>query len=193
MDGTSQEDMERPWMNRVHSFHAIPGESAIVDPLMLTKALVDDAVERGASLLINAVSCFVLDAADNVVSGIQFEDGTTLDVYDGEKVVIAIGPWSSQVEDWFNIPLPIDGVLSTSLTWNDTDCRPSLDSALFCNEDSAGCHLEILPRFDNLSMYLVVEDQPCRVHVYFGLPSSVPDHKNLVCPMLAGPMQHKKV
>lgn len=153
MDGTSRNDMEWPWINRAHSFHAIPGESAIVDPLKLTKAFVDDAVERGASLLINSVSGFDLDAADSIVSGIQFEDGTTLDVYNGEKVVIAIGPWSSRVEDWFNIPLPIDGVLSTALTWNYTDCIPNLYSALFCNEDSAGCHLEILPPFDG-SLYV---------------------------------------
>lgn len=153
IDGMSQKDMGQPWMKQVHSFHPIPGKSAIVDPQKLTKALVDDAVERGASLFINAVTGFDLDSADKIVSGIQFEDGTTLDVFDGEKVVIAIGPWSSRVEDWFNTPLPIDGVLSTSLTWNKTDSLPNLDSAIFCNEDSAGCHLEILPRFDG-SLYV---------------------------------------
>ena len=148
-----EDDSGSFWMDQVNSFDTVPGKSAIVDPRRLTQALVDDAVDKGASLLINSVSNFGFDDDKTSVSVIRFEDETTMDVQDGEAVVIAIGPWSSRVEDWFDTPLPIDGILSTSMTWQDTASLPYLNSALFCNEDSNACHLEILPRYDQ-SLYV---------------------------------------
>ena len=150
------------WMDRVPSIESLQGPSAVVDPEELTKALVGRAVQQGATFLSKSVCEF--DTIDNRVASIRFEDDDLLHIKENEDVVLALGPWSSRVEDWFHIPLPIDGVLSTSLIWdknnnnNKTDISSPhhllyFDAAVFCEEDTNGCHLEILPRYDG-SLYV---------------------------------------
>ena len=63
------------------------------------------------------------------------------------------GPWSCKVEDWLGVPLPLEGTWSTSLVYSPTDLAPPAaqrvatePAALFCREDSRGCHLEVFPR-----------------------------------------------
>lgn len=160
IDEKEYDESQVTWRDRVTSVDAIPGSAAIVDPEELTKALLDRAVQNGASLMIQSVCGFEVDEDDKSVTSIHFDDGDSLDLKDEENVVIAIGPWSSRIEDWFNTPLPVDGVVSASLTWDRTTTGsttkpaiPPLDAALFCQDDSNGCHLEILPRFDG-SLYV---------------------------------------
>lgn len=127
----------------------ILGRAAQVDPRELTCALLDRARGRGARLEINTVEG--LDADDDGrVTSVRFRDGTDFPVDD--DIVIALGPWSCRLEDWLEIPVPIEGVLSTSLLWENLS-EPLDHIALFCNEDSNGCHLEILPRPNN-SVYV---------------------------------------
>eukprot|EP00977_Amphora_coffeiformis_P030416 scaffold46860_cov168-Amphora_coffeaeformis.AAC.2 len=148
---------EDTWMDRVASIESLPGSSAIVDPEELTQALVNHVFQKGATFMAKSVCGF--DLEDKTVTSIRFDDGDSLDVKKDEDVVLALGPWSSRIEDWFHIPMPVDGVLSTSLIWdnnnNTTDDSSSFTvpshftSAVFCEEDSNGCHLEILPRKNN--------------------------------------------
>ena len=105
------------WMKQNYSFQPIPGRAATVDPYELTNCLVDNVVKQGASLLINSVDGFAIDDETKEVSAVRFVDGSCLQIDENEPVVVAMGPWSSRIEDWCNIPLPIDGVLSTSILW----------------------------------------------------------------------------
>ena len=151
---------ETSWMDRASSVKSLPGSSAIVDPEELTKTLVDHAVQNGATFMAKSVCGF--DMEGMTVTSIRFDDGDSLDLKLDEDVVIALGPWSSRIEVWFHIPLPMDGVLSTSLIWDSINTTaddssstvPScFDAAVFCEEDGNGCHLEILPRRDG-SLYV---------------------------------------
>lgn len=159
---TSSSSSLQNWRNRVANFEEILGPAAIVDPYERTNALVDHAVKRGANFLRQSVESFDVDMNDDedenekFVRSIRFQDNSTLPVAPGEDVVIAMGPWSSRIEDWFDVPLPIDGVSSTSIIWEDPQSSsnlPVIDAALFANEDVNGCHLEILPRSDG-SLYV---------------------------------------
>jgi glycine/D-amino acid oxidase-like deaminating enzyme len=123
----------------------IPGPSALVNPAELTRALFDAALERGATFRKGTVDGLETSEEGSRVTSISFEDGTSLEIEEKEEVVIALGPWSSRIEDWLDIPLPIDGVLSTSLLWEQLP-EHNVTAALFCKDDSNGCHLEIFPR-----------------------------------------------
>lgn len=50
------------------------------------------------------------------------------------------------VEDWFGLPLPMEGVKSTSLVYNVVQEVRTEPFACFCDEDSNHCHLELYPR-----------------------------------------------
>ena len=143
------------WKHRVSSFQSLAGSSATVDPKESIGAMMDNVLEQGASFMIESVNGFGTDAEKRRVTGMAFESGNALDVGDSEHVVIALGPWTSRIEDWFDTPLPIEGVLSTSLIWENAKKGKfsDIDAALFCHEDSNGCHLEILPRMDG-SLYV---------------------------------------
>lgn len=68
-----------------------------------------------------------------------------------EQVIIAMGPWSCLAEDWFDNPIPMEGVKSTSVTFKPEKMHESLQrqpAALFCSEDEFGCNLEVYPRPD---------------------------------------------
>jgi glycine/D-amino acid oxidase-like deaminating enzyme len=120
------------------------------------------------------------------LTSISFEDGTSLEVAEDEDVVIALGPWSCRIEDWLGKPLPLDGVLSTSMIWEnipkDSTCD---DSALFCKEDSNGCHLEVFPRSYDQSLYVsgLGESEVISPKVFRGLDG--PDPKRKCTPNLS--------
>jgi hypothetical protein len=50
------------------------------------------------------------------------------------------------VEDWFHIPLPMQGIKSTSLAFSTAPAVTNNPYAGFCGEDEYGCHLELYPR-----------------------------------------------
>lgn len=50
------------------------------------------------------------------------------------------------MEDWFGLPLPMDGVKSTSLVFTDLKEIKEEPFACFCAQDNNGCHLELYPR-----------------------------------------------
>lgn len=75
-----------------------------------------------------------------------------------DKVVVAMGPWSCQLEDWLGdgTSVPMTGIKSTSIVYDHSAARQKVKAepyALFCGEDGNGCHLEVYPRPDG-SVYL---------------------------------------
>lgn len=85
------------------------------------------------------------------MAGINFEDDheesrrQRFVVEKDEPVVIALGAWSCRIEDWLGIPMPIEGIVSTSLVLVYQDGIPASDigTAFFFDDDSNGCHLEV--------------------------------------------------
>lgn len=69
---------------------------------------------------------------------------------DGEVVpckafVCTMGPWAALAQDWFNIPVPMQGIKSTSVVFRSE--KPIEPFALFCGEEGRwGTHLEVYPR-----------------------------------------------
>lgn len=58
-----------------------------------------------------------------------------------------MGPWTGAlVEDWFGIPCPMEGIKSTSMLYKSVPAVCVDPFAVFCDEDTNGCHLEIYPR-----------------------------------------------
>ena len=119
-------------------------DAAQVTPLELTTKLVDAAITRGTEVIIDSVDGVMIE--DNEVKGIHLRSKT-----DGpllvDKVVVAMGPWSSPfVEDNFEVPLPMEGIKSTSIVYSDLKEVKQDPWACFCDEDENSCHLELYPR-----------------------------------------------
>jgi len=122
-------------------------------------ALID---RSGATFEMKSVTGLEMNEENNTICGIQMEDGSTEQVSKEEPIVFAMGPWTSRLEDWLAPaknkssscnPMPIDGVLSTSIIWNNLTPLGNSPLALFCEEDINGCHLEIFQRLDK-SLYV---------------------------------------
>lgn len=145
-----QGELEKWNGNLMETFQVKPGRHALVDPQELVNALID---QSGATVETGSVSGFPSDGVGGA-SGIFLEDGKVKPVTQEEPIVVAMGPWTSRLEDWLDhpIPMPIDGVLSTSLVWHESSLFDS-PLAVFCEEDIRGCHLEIFQRVDN-SLYV---------------------------------------
>lgn len=117
-------------------------DTAQTTPYELTNAMMDFAKEKGAQVMIGKVEGMKLDGRK--VTGV-IVDGRVVDC---DVAVIAMGPWSCMAEDWFDgLELPMQGVRSTSIVFK-TD-HPVDPFALFCAEDTNGCHLEVYPRASN--------------------------------------------
>ena len=113
---------------------------AQVAPFELCTKLMESAVDNGAELMIG--SC----------EGVEKEGGRISHVrVDGELVpckafVCTMGPWAALAQDWFDIPVPMTGIKSTSIVFKDAE-REVEPFALFCGEDNRfGTHLEVYPR-----------------------------------------------
>ncbi|EKX33390.1 hypothetical protein GUITHDRAFT_158911 [Guillardia theta CCMP2712] len=131
------------WLDKnVAKASLMDDETAQTNPFELTTALMDFAVSKGAKVV------------KGKVDGIEMEGDEVKAVRVGDKAietdccVIAMGPWSCMAEDWFpGLSLPMQGVRSTSIVYKSEE---NVDAfALFCAEDSNGCHLEVYPRASN--------------------------------------------
>lgn len=116
---------------------------AQVAPLELCTKLIDAAVAEGAELLIGAAEGVETEADGDIerVTGVVV-DGK---VVPAEKVCVCLGPWAALAQDWFNMPVPMTGVKSSSIVYKSAE--PVKPFAVFCGEDPRyGTHLEIYPR-----------------------------------------------
>ncbi|GAX73930.1 hypothetical protein CEUSTIGMA_g1380.t1 [Chlamydomonas eustigma] len=88
-----------PWVDGDMRFVEVIGSTsstAQVHPRLLTEALMGCAVSRGSSMLIGT-ACGLLQSADKRIMGVLVEDQ---DPVHADAVVIAMGPWTSQVSSW---------------------------------------------------------------------------------------------
>ncbi|EOD14498.1 hypothetical protein EMIHUDRAFT_461482 [Emiliania huxleyi CCMP1516] len=124
------------WMDRDGGAQVAPHE--------LCTKLVEAALSAGASLRIGAVEGIEKSGGDASMS-------VSAVVIDGERVACrafacTMGPWAALAQDWFDIPVPMTGIKSTSIVFKDAS-REVEPFALFCGEDSRfGTHLEVYPR-----------------------------------------------
>jgi glycine/D-amino acid oxidase-like deaminating enzyme len=91
-----------PWLDgRVvaHEVIGTPQTTAQVDPRALTRALAQDAVDRGGRLVTGVVDGLDL-ADDGAVRGVSI-DGA---VEPCDAVVLALGPWTDRAQRWLALP-----------------------------------------------------------------------------------------
>lgn len=135
-----------------------PGDAALVNPAELVASMMDKVLSQPNSSFRQASMVGLeIDDSKSFVTGIRLEtddDGhSVLSIDEEEPVVIALGPWTARIEDWLGIPMPIEGVLSTSLVYQDEITEEDVGTAFFFDDDSNGCHLEVFGRQDK-SLYV---------------------------------------
>lgn len=142
-----------PWLDGPGISHcsAMQGPTAQVTPLELTEAFVSAAVANGAQLRMGRVTGVdTAESADGLMraSAVHIEGERVV----AKSVVIAMGPWSVEASSWFpDLKVPMEGIWSTSVVFeSEVDVE---GYALFCEEDTNGCHPEVYPRPDN-SVYV---------------------------------------
>lgn len=74
--------------------------------------------------------------------------------------------WMEKVGDWLGLPVPMEGVKSTSLVYKNCEAVKAEPYALFCAEDRNGCHLEVhcIPK-DYFAGHHLVEGHPCMYNI----------------------------
>ncbi|KAG5192809.1 FAD dependent oxidoreductase [Tribonema minus] len=138
------------WLDGKASSSLMDDGTAQVTPLELTHKLIDAAKAAGAEVRIGTVASVDTEESSGGssssarrVTGVTLASGETIPC---AKAIVAMGPWSVLAEGWFGIPVPMEGVKSTSLIYEDVDAVRKEPFALFCSEDANGCHLEVYPR-----------------------------------------------
>lgn len=114
---------------------------AQVAPYELCTKLVDAAVANGAEMRIGKVEGVETEAEGegSRVTGVKV-DGESVPA---SSLVVTMGPWSALAQDWFDMPVPMTGIKSTSVVFRD-DTTAVEPFALFCGEDNRfGTHLEV--------------------------------------------------
>jgi glycine/D-amino acid oxidase-like deaminating enzyme len=130
------------WLDGNVSSKLMDSATAQVTPMELTQKLLDVAIAAGAEYRVGIVDG--VSIIDGKVKGVSLKGEGLVPA---DKVIICAGPWSGvMAEDFFGVPLPMEGIKSTSLIYSDNEAVRREPYALFCAEDNYGCHLEIYPR-----------------------------------------------
>lgn len=135
-----------PWLSG-RQFGSLPmgdaSTTAQVHPRHLTRALVDEAVKAGCTV--------VADVVDGVGGGgggdaarVRLRSGQTLRA---GSVVVALGPWSAQAAAWTGAPVPVEGSKAHSTVFRlDAPLAPPV--CLFTEHQERGLDFspEVYPR-----------------------------------------------
>mmetsp|Transcript_12362 Transcript_12362/g.24028 ORF Transcript_12362/g.24028 Transcript_12362/m.24028 type:complete len:380 (+) Transcript_12362:367-1506(+) len=122
--------------------------TAQVTPHELVTKMWSKAEEAGAKLVIAKASG--LERLDSGGFKVRLE-GDAEDIC-GAKVVLAMGPWAVDAEDWVGqnrLRVPMVGIASSSMIVHAAEGQEIKPTACFCGSDAQGCHLELYPRPDN--------------------------------------------
>ena len=131
------------WLDGNVAAHEVIGDTttaAQVNPLAFTRALVDDAVEHGATLLTGVVDGVELDGASGAVTGVSI-DGVR---HAADVVVLALGPWTAQAQRWLALP-QVFGSRGASIVLA-ADVPGQAVFSEFVTRDGQRSTLEIYPR-----------------------------------------------
>ena len=130
----------------VHQMIGDESNTAQIHPGQFTQALLDKAIERGASLTIAPVQDLVVE--NSRVVGVALAE----EMVEADAVVVAMGPWSILAAQWFALPA-VYGLKGYSITMQPPQSvsLPLPAEALFLDyEDETGERhgLELVPRAD---------------------------------------------
>jgi len=133
-----------PWLNGKASSTHMDSNTAQVTPLEVATKMMEAAQKMGTKMKIGEAEGLVR-GDDGSVQGVVLRNEA--DPVPCDCLVVAMGPWSGPLgEDWFDIPVPMEGIKSTSIVYHENEAVRQNPFALFCQEDSNGCHLEVYPR-----------------------------------------------
>ncbi len=141
------------WLDGQASSEFMDDETAQVTPREFTEKVVAAAVAQGAKVVKGTVVGMAF-GDDTDKDGLPTVTGVKLAGQEDaplpcSKVVVATGPWAPVAGEWFGIPVPMEGIYSTSIVLPDCEVASVQEPyALFCGEDVNGCHLEVYPRPD---------------------------------------------
>jgi glycine/D-amino acid oxidase-like deaminating enzyme len=144
VNGNKRGKTDATWLDRqvTSSILDSGASTAQVTPLELTQKLMKAAVENGAKYVQGTVEGINIEEGKVISVRIKGEDPILAD-----QVIMCLGPWSGvMAEDWFGMHLPMEGVKSTSIVYQNLDPIKTEPFACFCEEDSNDCHLELYPR-----------------------------------------------
>lgn len=151
------------WLDgaRLQRIDFLDDVTAQVDPRELTEKLIEAAVGAGVTLR----TCTQAVGIDSRVGGdgsvreptgvrcrTTVSESTEEDILlQAEHVVCSMGPWAVQAQDWFDVSIPLTGIKSTSMIFENDERVEEEPRALFCDEDDDfGTHLEVYPRRSEL-------------------------------------------
>lgn len=141
VDGSRKGTNIASWLDRKVSSTMMDSETAQVTPKELTQKLMQSALDSGSRLIMGTAEKVHIDENTKTVTGIDISGFGTIQT---DHVVVCLGPWSGvYCEDWFNLHIPLDGVKSTSIVFNEVEALKDEPYACFCSEDANGCHLEM--------------------------------------------------
>ena len=121
-------------------------DTAQITPKEFVEKMLEASSEQ-ISVVLGTCTGVVVDESDkdeeeSRVTGVKFQprgsvEGTE-EILDADAVVVSAGPWSCKAEDWFEgsgVQLPMEGVKSTSIVWEQPEGETVDATALFCGED----------------------------------------------------------
>ncbi len=134
-----------------------PTTTAQLHPKRFTRALLDAAVAKGASLRRGAVSGIELGKTGSKVNGVRVGE----EVLPADAAVIAMGPWSILASAWLPLPL-VAGMKSHSIVID--AAKPIPAQALFVefvSDPGEARSPEVVPRADG-KVYVcgISDDEP---------------------------------
>ena len=132
-----------------------PETTAIVQPALFTRAVMQAAREHGAQLRSGAVTAIVRRGGEPTVWGVEVGGA----VIEADAVVIALGPWSLLAAEWLPLPAVI-GQLSPSLVFN-TGADVPAESLFLEYQEETGVVLtvEVFPRADGSTLVTAFSDE----------------------------------
>lgn len=140
VNGNRKGKVHASWLDRTASTSILGEGTAQVTPLELVNKFIEHS---SCEIIIGKAQR--LEIYENTVVGIHVEGHN--EIIQCDKVVIAMGPWSGVFcEDNFNIAMPMEGIKSTSIIYQNVNEVKVEPYALFCDEDINNCHLELYPR-----------------------------------------------
>jgi len=124
----------------VHEVIGDPTTTAQVNPLAFTRALIDDAVGNGATLITGVVEGLDRDEGTGAIRGVSI-DG---EPHPADVAVLALGPWTVQAQRWVALP-QVFGSRGASITLA-ADVPNQVVFSEFVTRDGERSTLEIYPR-----------------------------------------------
>ena len=118
-----------------------------VHPRKLCEAMWEFSSQQGSKLHVGRIVKAITEANDNTISGVELEDGTTLDA---DTLVVACGPWTEEARSWFPVDPQIPKVTGIKCHSILVPSPNVLNQAVFFESDGAlgEGDLEVYPRPD---------------------------------------------